>query len=123
MPLPIRALALAGLSTVVLSNAASALPFPRVPRAVAENQLTCFMHPSTGSSFNLESLCRRVVVQQDNFESTGASASGNTSNMSSSGGGGKVCDDFSTQQEAQAALAANPGLDGNDDGVACESLP
>ncbi len=37
------------------------------------------------------------------------------------------CDDFDTQQEAQDELNANPsdpnGLDGDSDGVACESLP
>lgn len=38
------------------------------------------------------------------------------------------CDDFATQQEAQAAYDQDPsdphGLDGNDnDGIACESLP
>ena len=38
------------------------------------------------------------------------------------------CSDFSTQEEAQAELDADPsdphGLDGNDDdGLACESLP
>ena len=38
------------------------------------------------------------------------------------------CDDFATQEEAQAVLNADPsdpfGLDGNDnDGIACESLP
>ncbi len=37
------------------------------------------------------------------------------------------CGDFATQQEAQAELERDPsdpnGLDGNDDGVACESLP
>lgn len=32
-----------------------------------------------------------------------------------------VCDDFSTQPEAQASLPANPGLDGDNDGYACES--
>ena len=34
-----------------------------------------------------------------------------------------VCDDFTYQEEAQAALAANPGLDGDNDGIACEDLP
>ena len=37
------------------------------------------------------------------------------------------CSDYATQQEAQAALDANPsdpdGLDRDDDGIACESLP
>ncbi|MBA2276768.1 MAG: excalibur calcium-binding domain-containing protein [Chloroflexia bacterium] len=37
------------------------------------------------------------------------------------------CDDFSSQGEAQAVLAADPsdpnGLDGDSDGIACESLP
>lgn len=37
------------------------------------------------------------------------------------------CSDFATQQEAQAALDANPSdpnnLDGDNDGKACESLP
>lgn len=37
------------------------------------------------------------------------------------------CNDFTTQEEAQAVLDADPSdphrLDGNDDGVACESLP
>ena len=37
------------------------------------------------------------------------------------------CGDFATQQEAQAELERDPSdpnrLDGNDDGVACESLP
>jgi hypothetical protein len=38
------------------------------------------------------------------------------------------CDDFATQEEAQAVYDADPsdpnGLDGNDnDGIACESLP
>ncbi len=37
------------------------------------------------------------------------------------------CGDFSTQADAQAVLDAEPGdrhhLDGDDDGVACESLP
>ena len=37
------------------------------------------------------------------------------------------CGDFATQQEAQAELERDPsdpnGLDGNNDGVACESLP
>lgn len=37
------------------------------------------------------------------------------------------CSNFDTQQEAQVELEANPsdpnGLDGDDDGVACESLP
>lgn len=32
------------------------------------------------------------------------------------------CSDFSTWAEAQAALPNNPQLDGDDDGVACESL-
>lgn len=37
------------------------------------------------------------------------------------------CSDFASQAAAQAYLRANPsdpdGLDGNDDGIACESLP
>src|SRR3954471_22533376 len=33
-----------------------------------------------------------------------------------------TCSDFSTQQEAQDALADNPGLDRDKDGVACEEL-
>ena len=37
------------------------------------------------------------------------------------------CSDYATQQEAQAALEANPsdpdGLDRDDDGIACEGLP
>lgn len=37
------------------------------------------------------------------------------------------CDDFATQEEAQAVLDADPsdphGLDGDGDGIACESLP
>jgi excalibur calcium-binding domain-containing protein len=32
------------------------------------------------------------------------------------------CSDFQTQQEAQTALPANPGLDRDKDGVACEEL-
>jgi micrococcal nuclease len=44
-----------------------------------------------------------------------------------SGGGDLDCSDFSTQQEAQAVLDADPsdpnGLDGEGDGVPCESLP
>ncbi len=44
-------------------------------------------------------------------------------------GGGDVynCSDFGSQAEAQAVLSADPsdpnGLDGDNDGVACESLP
>lgn len=42
-------------------------------------------------------------------------------------GGDLDCSDFSTQQEAQATLDADPsdpnGLDGEGDGVPCESLP
>lgn len=35
-----------------------------------------------------------------------------------------TCDDFTYQEDAQAALPLNPGLDGNDDdGKACEGLP
>jgi micrococcal nuclease len=45
---------------------------------------------------------------------------------SPSGGGDLDCADFSTQQEAQAALNADPsdpnGLDSEGDGIACESL-
>ena len=37
------------------------------------------------------------------------------------------CDDFTYQEEAQAVLDADPsdpnGLDGDNDGIACESLP
>ena len=37
------------------------------------------------------------------------------------------CDDFATQEEAQAVLDADPsdpnGLDADDDGIACEDLP
>lgn len=37
------------------------------------------------------------------------------------------CDDFTTQEEAQAVLDADPsdpnGLDADDDGIACEDLP
>lgn len=36
---------------------------------------------------------------------------------------GTKCSDFATQSEAQAALPANPKLDRDKDGVACESLP
>jgi LPXTG-motif cell wall-anchored protein len=36
---------------------------------------------------------------------------------------GTTCQDFSTQQEAQNALPSNPGLDRDNDGTACESLP
>jgi len=46
-----------------------------------------------------------------------------SSGLPSDGGTGKTCRDFSTQAEAQAALPANPNLDGNNDGEACESLP
>jgi micrococcal nuclease len=46
-----------------------------------------------------------------------------SSGLPSGGGTGKTCSDFSTQAEAQAALPANPRLDGNKDGEACESLP
>jgi hypothetical protein len=35
---------------------------------------------------------------------------------------GARCSDFASQAEAQAALPANPQLDRDDDGVACESL-
>ncbi|CAN5725359.1 hypothetical protein BH20ACT11_BH20ACT11_12910 [soil metagenome] len=46
---------------------------------------------------------------------------------SASSGGDLDCSDFSTQQEAQATLDADPsdpnGLDGEGDGVPCESLP
>jgi hypothetical protein len=43
-------------------------------------------------------------------------------------GGDLNCDDFATQEDAQAELDADPsdpnGLDGyDDDGIACESLP
>ena len=37
---------------------------------------------------------------------------------------GHNCDDYATQEEAQAALPSSPTLDGNDnDGIACEHLP
>lgn len=49
------------------------------------------------------------------------------SGVSGSSGGDLNCSDFSTQQEAQAVLDADPsdpnGLDGEGDGVPCESLP
>ncbi|MCE3554033.1 excalibur calcium-binding domain-containing protein [Pseudonocardia sp. RS11V-5] len=34
-----------------------------------------------------------------------------------------TCSDFTYEEDAQAALPLNPGLDGNHDGKACESLP
>lgn len=50
-----------------------------------------------------------------------------SSNPTPSSGGDLDCSDFATQQEAQAVLDADPsdpnGLDGEGDGVPCESLP
>src|SRR5215218_839147 len=36
---------------------------------------------------------------------------------------GATCSDFATYEQAQAALPANPQLDRDKDGVACENLP
>ena len=52
---------------------------------------------------------------------------GSTVSTSSKGGGSggsrKTCSDFDTQAAAQADFAAgNTGLDGDNDGVACEGL-
>jgi len=41
----------------------------------------------------------------------------------SAGGGRLTCADFSTEAEASAAIPANPQLDRDGDGRACESLP
>ena len=38
-------------------------------------------------------------------------------------GQGANCSDFQYQEDAQAALPQYPGLDGEGDGVACETLP
>jgi micrococcal nuclease len=50
-----------------------------------------------------------------------------SSPLSGASGGDLDCSDFATQQEAQAVLDADPsdpnGLDGEGDGVPCESLP
>lgn len=34
-----------------------------------------------------------------------------------------LCGDYTYQEDAQDALPANPGLDGDNDGIACEDLP
>lgn len=39
------------------------------------------------------------------------------------GGAQFNCDDFQFQEDAQAQLGGNPGLDGDSDGIACENLP
>lgn len=38
-------------------------------------------------------------------------------------GVGANCADFQYQEDAQAALPQYPGLDGEGDGIACETLP
>ena len=115
------ALLSAGLLASMVASVAQAQQYPTVSRAVAERDLICFMHTPDNRSMNLESLCRRVTpASQTAVTNQAAPRAGSSAGNASTSR--LTCDDFNTWEEAQAALPNNPGLDGNKDGIACESL-
>ncbi len=107
----------------VLANPAQALEYPQVPSRLAESSLYCYYIDDVGSTFDLTSLCGSSSSSTEGTSSGSANINFEGSRSVGGSGTGLTCDDFEYQEEAQAALPSNERLDGDGNGIACESLP
>ncbi|MEL6382502.1 MAG: excalibur calcium-binding domain-containing protein [Cyanobacteria bacterium J06626_18] len=98
--------------------------YPPVDLNYAETNLYCYYDRSDGLTLDLTEICGPISAEE--AEETGDSESSNEGGSVSIdifSNGDAVCNDFDTQAQAIAALPTNPQLDGDGDGIPCESLP
>ena len=107
-----------GLTAATASSQQSAV-LTTLNRALSSAARSTSTSGSSGSG-NSDSTSSTDTTSSDATSSTSGTTTGTTT-------GDLNCDDFATQAEAQAVLAADPSdpnnLDADNDGQACESLP